>query len=198
MEARKNIKLAHIQKMLANSSDGRALRFPCYIKGHKEDVDKGGKTFALTGDSSGWDACLNVVRPVFRKEDPCLVHPCSFNGIHQPTIRTKNLIAFSYFFDRLIPLGLTSPVTLFDIDREGRKLCQPAAGSRYATLMTENSQWCLDLAYIYTLLRVGYQIDFDQPIVVTKQINGYEAGWSLGAALKLLESTSDCENAPLL
>ncbi|PJF17355.1 putative guanosine-diphosphatase, partial [Paramicrosporidium saccamoebae] len=104
MEARKNIKLAHIQKMLADSSDGRALRFPCYTKGHKEDVDKSGKMFALTGDSSGWDACLNVVRPVFRKEDPCLVHPCSFNGIHQPAIRTKNLIAFSYFFDRLIPL----------------------------------------------------------------------------------------------
>jgi guanosine-diphosphatase len=193
MEARKNIKGTHIQKMLADSSDGRALRFACYTKGYKEEVDKNGKTFILTGDSSGWDSCLNVVRPIFRKDDPCTVHPCSFNGIHQPAIRSKNLITFSYFFDRLIPLGLTSPVTLFDIDREGRKLCQPIPGGRYEKLMTENPQWCLDLAYIYSLLRIGYQVDFDQPIVVTKQINGYEAGWSLGAALKLLEAAPDCE-----
>jgi guanosine-diphosphatase len=194
MEARKNIKWNHVQRMLADSTDGRSLRFPCFPKGHKEVLTKDGKLITLEGDPAGWDACLTIVTPVFKKEDPCKLHPCSFNGIHQPPIRTKSLIAFSYFFDRLIPLGLSSPVTLFDIDREGRKLCKLAGrSSRYHRLIEENPEWCLDLAYIYSLLRVGYSIDLDQPIIVTKQINGYEAGWSLGAALKLLESAPTCE-----
>ena len=199
MEARKNIKESHVQRMLAGSGDGRALRFPCFANGFKDEVKtKDGKTFTLMGDAAGWDACLLVTSPIFRREEPCKVQPCSFNGIHQPPIKTKSLVAFSYFFDRIIPLGLTSPVSLFDIDREGRRLCQAAPGTRYAKLLRENPQWCLDLAYIYSLLRHGYQIDVDQPIVITKQINGYEAGWSLGAALKLLENTPECAELPIV
>lgn len=192
MEARKSIKQTHIKKMLAGAADGRPLRFPCFPKTFGEDVAFQGRTVKLMGDALSWDACVAVVSEIFRKGDACVLEPCSFNGVHQPPIKAKSLIAFSYFFDRLIPLGLTSPVSLFDIDREGRKLCSNSRASRYERLLEENQQWCLDLAYIYALLRVGYSLDFDQPIVITKQINGYEAGWSLGVALKLLESTPDC------
>ena len=192
MEARKQIKMMHVQRMVAGGLDKRALRFPCNPTGFTEDLKIDGTIYTIIGDSSGWDACLGVVNPLFRKDAPCTVEPCSFNGIHQPAFRSKSLVAFSYFFDRLIPLGLTSPVTPFEIDREGRKLCNAAVGSRFAAIIHENPQWCLDLAYIYSLIRIGYGIDVDQPIVVTKQINGYEAGWSLGAALKLLENSKSC------
>lgn len=192
MEARKNVKQTHIKKMLSGADEERPLRFPCFRKGYSEDVAFEEKTITLTGDTTNWDSCVAVVTQVFRKGEPCAVEPCSFNGIHQPPIKGKSLIAFSYFFDRLIPLGLTSPVSLFDMDREGRKLCAKTRAPRYQRLLDENPQWCLDLAYIYSLLRVGYSIDIDQPIVITKQISGYEAGWSLGAALNLLEHAPAC------
>lgn len=212
IEARKRIKIEHVKRMLAGSHDGRPLSFPCFPSSYREEIHLDGEQIALgpdeggpkksshhtlVGDAgiTGWDACLATIAPLFDSTEPCSLPPCSFRGTHQPPINSAApIVAFSYFFDRLVPLGLRSPVTLFEVDREGRRLCKSAAGerhagSRFGSLLAENPQWCLDLAYIYSLLRVGYRLDIDQPIEVTKQINGYEAGWSLGAALKLLEGT---------
>lgn len=213
IEARKRIKTEHVRRMVAGSHDGRPLSFPCFPSSYREELSLGGEQhtidrngggpkkishYTLVGDAgiTGWDACLATISPLFDSTVPCALPPCSFHGTHQPPISsTAPIVAFSYFFDRLVPLGLRSPVTLFEVDREGRRLCRSAtgeqhAGSRFGSLLAENPQWCLDLAYIYSLLRIGYRLDIDQPIEVTKQINGYEAGWSLGAALKLLEESA--------
>lgn len=191
MEARKGVKSLYVKKMQSDRAGAKEMRFPCFPKDYREDFEQGGQAHTLAGDSSGWESCLDAVLPIFHKDKPCSVAPCSFSGVHQPAIHTKSLIAFSYFFDRLIPLGISSPLTIADIDREGRALCQALPTAHHKKLLADNPNWCLDVAYIYSLLRVGYQIDLQQPIVVTKQINGYEAGWSLGAALKLLENSSD-------
>ncbi|CAH7686363.1 guanosine-diphosphatase, partial [Phakopsora pachyrhizi] len=46
---------------------------------------------------------------------------------------------------------------------------------------------CLDLSFIYGLLRFGYEIDENREIIVSKKINGVELGWTLGATIDLLE-----------
>ncbi len=211
IEAEKRIKAAHVARMLPEAAQAhqhnggnekrvRRLKFPCFPTGHEEEIASG-DTVVLFGDSSGWEACLGTVEPIFDRRVECSSPPCSFNGIHQPPIKAASIVAFSYFFDSLIPLGLSSPMTLAQVQVLGRRLCRVAVAppgssgalhtsalGHFERLAQENGNWCLDVAYIYSLLHVGYGISLDQPIIVTKQINGYEAGWSLGAALKLLEA----------
>ena len=182
MEARKSIKRCFI----ANRKFPK-MGFPCFPKDHNELFEGGVSIF---GNSGGFDGCLGYVEKIFDKSKPCKVQPCSFNGIHQPAFpKTSKIVAFSYFYDRLIPLGLTSPVTLKDIEQAARELCASSlhGTSSMSRHLSANREWCLDITYIYSLLHVGYGVDVDTSIVITKQIEGYEAGWALGSALKLLE-----------
>ena len=41
---------------------------------------------------------------------------------------------------------------------------------------------CLDLTYIYSLLRDGYQFEDNQPLVLAKKIKGMEVSWGQGLA----------------
>ncbi|KAI3638846.1 hypothetical protein MIR68_003344 [Amoeboaphelidium protococcarum] len=47
---------------------------------------------------------------------------------------------------------------------------------------------CLDLTYIFHLLHTGYGLDPRQKLIIRKKINGIETGWSLGAALELVQN----------
>ena len=94
----------------------------------------------------------------------------------------RQIVAFSYFYDRTVPLGLKSPISPREIERVGKQLCS-------AAVMTPeiSGQWCLDLAYLHGLLTETYGIESEQKIEVVKQIDGWEAGWALGSALEQLE-----------
>lgn len=189
MEARKAVKRWFLQN---RPSAGH--KFACFPAGTRETIDGAN----LDGDSGGFDRCMASVRGVFDKQKHCELEPCSFNGIHQPAFpphkgRSPKFVIFSYFYDRLIPLGLSSPLTLRQVKEKAGELCaaSPKGAGGMSRLLGENHEWCLDVAYIYGLLSYGYQIDLDTPITVTKQIAGYEAGWALGSALKLLEQHSN-------
>ena len=200
MEARKAVKRQFLAEHISQEvQDRQSLWFPCWPQGWQNKFAAGEHlngtelSHDLVGNSAGWGSCIAITKPILKMDEPCANPPCSFNGVHQPKLQSRSLVAFSYIYDRLVPLGLTSPTTLFDIEREGKKLCRATidGSDRYARLLKEEPEWCLDVAYIWSLLRIGYQISMDQKIVLTKQINGYEAGWSLGAALKLLEQVPD-------
>jgi guanosine-diphosphatase len=186
MEARKAIK-AHFLKTRWNSKH----KFACLPAGYAMDMD--GQR--IEGDSGGFERCYGVVRGIFDMEKECHMAPCSFNGIHQPAFpksksgKPPSIVVFSYFYDRLIPLGLKSPVTLSQIGQAASELCSATSSgtSLFSRLLQKNHEWCLDVVYIYALLAYAYKIDPETPIVVTKQIEGYEAGWALGSALKLLD-----------
>lgn len=182
IEARKQIK-----STFAAARNG-TLAFPCFPKGLAE---RSGESTLQGGEMSSWEACLPHVQAIFHRDSPCELAPCSFNGIHQPSFaQNRPLVAFSYIYDRTIPLGLTSPITLNQIAEVGRELCAVGLddrSSRFTAHLRQTNEWCLDLAYVYTLLGYGYQIAPDQAITTTKQVNGYEAGWSLGLALKMLD-----------
>jgi guanosine-diphosphatase len=164
--------------------------FHCFHPSHKEEFNLGGdsKVVRLVGTGAGWNSCLtSVIHPLFAKneeEAPCEAEPCSFNGIHMPPIPDSvDIVAFSYFFDRLIPAGLPSPLTVAQIAEVGQKMCEAPTEAQ----LRENPDWCLDLAYIHALLTTGYGIALNRPISVINRISDYEAGWSLGYAIKLME-----------
>lgn len=51
---------------------------------------------------------------------------------------------------------------------------------------------CLDLTFMYSLLRLGYEFGAERTVRLEKKIDGFELGWSLGAALALLDGQLSC------
>ena len=47
-------------------------------------------------------------------------------------------------------------------------------------------EWCLDLTFMYGLLRLGYEFDDDREIKLGNNIDGVGLGWTLGAALAMI------------
>ncbi|KAF8215311.1 nucleoside phosphatase family-domain-containing protein [Mycena galopus ATCC 62051] len=47
-------------------------------------------------------------------------------------------------------------------------------------------EWCLDLVWMWGVLRVGYDFAGDREVIFGKKIAGTELGWCLGAGIKLL------------
>lgn len=41
----------------------------------------------MVGTGRGFDACRRVVETVLRKDEQCLVEPCAFGGVYQPSLR---------------------------------------------------------------------------------------------------------------
>ncbi|KAF7348078.1 hypothetical protein MSAN_01760200 [Mycena sanguinolenta] len=51
-------------------------------------------------------------------------------------------------------------------------------------------EWCLDLTWMWGVLRVGYEFADDREVLFGKQIDGTELGWCLGAGIKLVSGGS--------
>lgn len=131
------------------------------------------------GGGNDWDQCYKHVAATMFPEGACTWSSgCSFNGIHQPVIPySTKVLAFSYFNDRLEPLGLKAGSTLSDIEAAGRSLCRQDL----------DKPWhCMDLVYIHALLSRGFKLSQNHMISCAKKIKGYEAGWALGSAVRLL------------
>ncbi|KAI8805779.1 nucleoside phosphatase family-domain-containing protein [Cladochytrium replicatum] len=147
----------------------------------------------------------------------CDRKPCSFDGVYQPRLvetfgSDRDLYAFSYFFDRTHPLGIIHPAKPGSKDEEGiskmtvgtlrevgSRMCastHPAEESASMNHLTpekieeylaENPDWCLDLAYMYSLLADGYELPDDRVLKLAQKIRGVETGWALGAAMHLMD-----------
>lgn len=176
-------KLKLIGGIYAESSSGKNLSYDFLNSGNAVNTDfKEIKNEKI--ELEPWNMCISDVSLLFDKKKPCEREPCSFNGVHMPRLPEKiPIVAFSYFYDRLITSGLESPVNLEKIASLGKRVCSNPTSSELA----DNPDLCLDIAYIYSLLHNGYEMDPKRPIYVTKRINNYEAGWSLGAAINLFD-----------
>ncbi|KAI8082689.1 nucleoside diphosphatase Gda1 [Halteromyces radiatus] len=192
MEARK---LVH--QHVFSSLDGQAidLKHPCLPAGLAWAYQLGGDQQSFTGAAIP-EECRAVIDHVLDKNAMCETAPCSFNGVHQPTISDSftqgPIYVFSYFFDRTQPLGLPAQFKLPELAALTEKVCSGA----YLQSITDDDlrgelldrpEWCLDLTYIYRLLSFGYEIPDHRVINVAKKIDGVETGWCLGAAIALLD-----------
>ncbi|KAI8082686.1 nucleoside phosphatase family-domain-containing protein [Halteromyces radiatus] len=76
------------------------------------------------------EECRAVIDHVLDKNAMCETAPCSFNGVHQPTIsdsfHTRSYLCFLYFFDRTQPLGLPAQFKLPELAALDRKVCSGA------------------------------------------------------------------------
>jgi len=169
-----------------------------------------GNSVTMTGaDIGSFEGCKRVVELVMAKDAICLVKPCSFNGIYQPSIMESfpmgDITLLSYFYDRIAPLvdsSSASPLS-FPIKRIAelaQLVCQGSSSwaphfGRNKEVMEElhgRPEYCLDLSFMYTLLRLGYEFDDNRLVTIAKQIDNTELGWALGAGIALVGAHVEC------
>lgn len=185
---------------------------PCLVKGGRKTVllDPPGRkavNVTLLGTGAGFEACRRVVDVVMAKDALCEEEPCAFGGVYQPrlmeTFGSGPIYALSYFYDRIVPLGLGVDGKTFTISQLRELTEDVCAGpnpssSAYAGSSTspnvkgwsrfkgnleamaeleDRPEYCLDLSFMYSLLSLGYELAPERELVTGKKINDIELGW---------------------
>lgn len=153
-------------------------------------------------DELGSTQCRSYADQILQKDAACALAPCSFNGIHQPslskTFATSDVYVFSYFYDRTKDLGMPDSFTIRELYDLTHAVCSGAdswqrhfSGIKGAiTDLEDRPEWCLDLNFMLALLHTGYEMPMEREVRIAKKIRGNELGWCLGASLPLLEMDS--------
>lgn len=147
----------------------------------------------MTGPAAPAPAqCRALAERILYKEADCALAPCSFNGVHQPslakTFSTEDVYVFSYFFDRTKPLGMPDSFTLRELHDLTSSVCGgEEAWDVFSTVpgaleeLRERGEHCLDLNFMVALLHTGYEMPIEREVKIAKKIKGNELGWCLGA-----------------
>ncbi|GMM57547.1 guanosine diphosphatase [Maudiozyma humilis] len=144
--------------------------------------------------------CRFLADQVLNKDAKCTVPPCSFNGVHQPSLvrqfrESSDLYIFSYFYDRTRPLGMPLSFTLGELADLTRSVCnggedvwEAVFGGLDGSLaeLQNDPLFCQDLSFEVSLLHTGYDIPLSRELKTAQTIGGNELGWCLGASLPLL------------
>lgn len=165
-----------------------------FISAAKDTTDAAAKTAATQ--------CKFLTESILNKEAICKEEPCSFNGVYQPGFKqsfatASDMFVFSYFYDRLEPIGMPLSFTLADMKDITQQVCSGShAWDKYFTQpahikeLAEEPLWCQDLTFMTSLLHIGYDIPLTRELRTAKTIEGNELGWCLGASLPLLDKSS--------
>ncbi|PHH90923.1 hypothetical protein CDD83_2261 [Cordyceps sp. RAO-2017] len=208
MSARKAIHKALVADVAAKASGSawmsKPIVHPCIAPGMSQEIevevdgDKDARTFKFVGPSQPAAAqCRSLAEKILKKDAECKLAPCSFNGVHQPslakTFAKEDVYIFSYFYDRTKPLGMPDSFTVREMQDLTQAVCTGKAGwdvfSSMPDAMEELSgrpEHCLDLNFMLALLHTGYEMPIDREVKIAKKIKGNELGWCLGASLPLL------------
>ena len=208
MEARKSVHRL-IVETLADQHQGsdrswlsRDLPNPCIAPGMKREVEVelspghalGEKvTVTMAGPMDASSAqCRGLAEKILDKDAKCELAPCSFHGVHQPslekTFAREDVYIFSYFYDRTQPLGMPESFTLRELKDLTSTVC--AGKSNWGVFssidgalpeLESRPEWCLDLSFMLALLHTGYEMPLDREVKIAKKIKNNELGWCLGA-----------------
>ncbi|KAK1754766.1 putative guanosine-diphosphatase [Echria macrotheca] len=187
---------------------------PCYSVGMTKEakinlpeshpLGAAGTTLKLnmTGPSSAAPAqCRALAERILKKDVSCPLLPCSFNGVHQPSIAKtfarEDIYFLSYFYDRTQPLGMPESFTLREMADLAKTVCSGApAWDVFEGVpgaleeLGDRPEHCMDLNFMLALTHTGYEMPIDREVRIAKQIKGNELGWCLGASLPLLSQQS--------
>jgi guanosine-diphosphatase len=190
------------EKETGSSWRNRAIVNPCFSTGLSKTVevklgDKHplGKNveFNMTGPSTAAPAqCRSLAERILKKDAACKLAPCSFNGVHQPSIAKtfakEDVYFLSYFADRTQPLGMPESFTLREMHGLANRVCAGADewdvfGSVPGALdeLSGRPEHCLDLNFMLALVHTGYEMPMDREVRIAKKIKDNELGWCLGA-----------------
>ncbi|KAL2848036.1 nucleoside phosphatase family-domain-containing protein [Aspergillus pseudodeflectus] len=153
------------------------------------------------GSPSAAAQCRGLTEKILKKEAECALAPCSFNGVHQPslakTFAREDVYIFSYFYERTKELGMPDSFTIDEMHDLTSTVCagEPAWGvfegvENALTELRDRPEWCLDLNFMLSLLHTGYEMPLSREVKVAKKIKNNEVGWCLGASLPLLSQES--------
>lgn len=147
----------------------------------------------MTGPATGSAAqCRGLAEKILQKDAHCDLAPCSFGGVHQPslahTFAREDVYIFSYFYDRTQPLGMPESFTIRELWDLTSQVCDGegswgtfGAIEGALTELTGRPEHCLDLSFMVALLHTGYEMPLDREVRIAKKIKGNELGWCLGA-----------------
>lgn len=156
----------------------------------------------MVGPSEGSQAqCRKLAEDILSKDAKCSLSPCSFNGVHQPsmakTFSREDVYIFSYFYDRTNPLGMPESFTVEELSRLAEDVCQGERGwAKFGAFkgaldeLRDRPETCLDLSFMFVLLHTGYEMPLSREVKTAKTIHDRELGWCLGASLPLLSRDS--------
>ena len=204
MSARKTIHQAVAQAKhdAAASTDPtwftKPIPNPCIAPGMSREVNvtlASGTdlTTTMVGPADGSAAqCRGLAEKILHKEADCALAPCSFKGVHQPslekTFAREDVYIFSYFYDRTRPLGMPDSFTIRELWDTAATVC---AGSKAWGVfdgitgardeLAGRPEYCLDLSFMLALLHTGYEMPAGREVRIAKKIEGKELGWCLGA-----------------
>lgn len=210
MTAREAIHMVVVENMLANNPNDLSwakepIPNPCIGPGMWRDVKfkfpadhplGPNPELKMVGpkDKSMAPQCRALAEKILKKSGECKLAPCSFNGVHQPslakTFSREDVFIFSYFYDRTAPLGMPESFTLNELHELTNTVCA-GEGSWGAFKGVENAltelrdrpEWCLDLNFMMALLHTGYEMPLSREVKIAKKIKNNELGWCLGARL---------------
>lgn len=208
MSARKAMHQAVLEATLANNGNDmawlkRPVPNPCigpdmerkvtveFPQGHALAPEV---TVKMVGpsDSSAAPQCRGIAEKILKKDAECKLAPCSFNGVHQPslakTFAQEDVYIFSYFYDRTAPLGMPSSFTLQEMHQLTSTVCSGEdswgvfGGVKDALKeLRDRPEWCMDLSFMMSLLHTGYEMPLSREVKIAKKIKDNELGWCLGA-----------------
>ncbi|XP_011335310.1 ectonucleoside triphosphate diphosphohydrolase 5 isoform X2 [Ooceraea biroi] len=100
-------------------------------------------------------------------------------------LKDHEVYAFSYYFDRATEVALIDPflggvVQLSSLLKQAMETCD------YPN--TDQPFMCLDLTFIYVLLKDGFGLEPSTKLYLYKKIRGHELSWALGAAFNVLQN----------
>lgn len=183
--------------------DTTLIPSPCFANGRTKAVlisQPGQKTHAnvtMVGTDGGFAACRRLVEVMMDKDAVCTSKPCSFGGVYQPslmeTFKTAPIIALSYFYDRLEPLGLGPKFKIKELEAVAQRACAYTRANaqgfdaKAVRELEDRPETCLDLSFMHGLLSLGYELAGDREISIVKKLGGTELGWCLGAQLAVLD-----------
>jgi guanosine-diphosphatase len=207
MAARNNLHAIVIDAILKENGDDRSwlsepIVNPCIIPGMSREIEVEMKPGHVLGSSvkvtmvgpkdGSMSQCQAIAQKTLRKDANCKLHPCAFDGVHQPsleqTFAVEDVYLFSYFYDRVKPLGLPESFTLRDLKDLAHRVCQgESAWDVFHSIegaldeLNDRPETCLDLNFMYVLLHLGYEMPIDREVKIAKKLKGNELGWCLGA-----------------
>ncbi|EAQ90613.1 hypothetical protein CHGG_02548 [Chaetomium globosum CBS 148.51] len=219
MAAREAIHLTLVDDLHEQNKDDaawtkNAVVNPCLSVGTSKNVtvklgDKHplGTTVDLTmtaPSTAGASQCRSLAERILKKDAECKLAPCSFNGVHQPSIAKtfahEDIFFLSYFYDRTQPLGMPESFTLRELADLTRSVCGgEEAWDVFASVpgavdeLRGRPEHCLDLNFMLALSHTGYEMPLDREVRIAKKIKDKELGWCLGASLPLLSKGSGWE-----
>lgn len=221
MEARNNLHRVLIESLHESHSDSQSwlnkpILNPCFLPGTSKELDVSldaahplGKsvTVNMTGPASHTPGtstqCRALAEKTLKKEETCSLSPCAFNGVHQPslskTFAREEIYLFSYFYDRVQPLGFPESFTIRELHDLTARVCAGKGSAAWEIFesmpeameeLNDRPESCLDLNFMLALLHTGYEMPIDREVKIAKKIKGNELGWCLGASLPLLSQES--------